>query len=42
MKRILALRPDSKARVTAELARMVAKGPKPAKRKWPRHDLDDG
>jgi hypothetical protein len=28
-----ALRPNSKARVTAELAEMVAKGPKRAKKK---------
>jgi len=33
VKRIFALKPDSKARVTAELARMVRKGPRPAKKK---------
>ena len=33
VKRIFALKPDSKARVTAELATMVAKGPKRAKKK---------
>jgi hypothetical protein len=31
--RIFALRPDSKARVTAALAKMVAKGPTRAKKK---------
>jgi hypothetical protein len=33
VKRIFALRPDSKARVTAELDKMVAKGSKRAKKK---------
>jgi hypothetical protein len=37
VKRIFALNPDSRARVTAELARMVAKGPKRAKKKRQRY-----
>jgi hypothetical protein len=33
VKRIFALRPDSRERVSAELGRLVAKGPKRAKKK---------